>query len=360
MKHVIATISGDGIGPENMRQAKKVIEAVEKKSSETFEFIDVLGGGASLDRYGKAITKENFEKCKAADAILLANIGGNKWKNNPIEKRPERLLFHLRGDLGLKVNIRPIHIRPTLEKLSSLKPEYLNKGLDIVVVRDIVGGCIPSEKYTGEGKEGREAFDKEYYNERMITDTINWAVKMAMLRNKKITSLDKANALASSKLWRDTFHNIMKNHPDINAVDELIDNAAQHVITNASNYDVIATTNMYGDIISDEIVGLAGAGGTLGAATLGNDGKGMYEPNQLHNTDESIINKNVADPLGLIAAVALMMRYSFGLNKEAAMIEQAINKVISSGYSTIDIYFAGRKKIGTEEMGSLVAEEILD
>lgn len=360
MKHTIATISGDGIGPENMRQAKKVIKAVEEKSADSFEFVNVLGGGASLDKFGEAITKENFKKCQEADAILLANIGGNKWSNNPIEKRPERLLFYLRGDLGLKVNIRPIYIRPTLEKLASIKPEYLSEGLDITVIRDIVGGCIPSDKYTGEGENGREAFDKEYYNEQIVTDTVNWAVKTALLRQKKITSLDKANALASSKLWRDTFHTIMKKHPEIEAVDELIDNAAQHVITRANNYDVIVTTNMYGDIISDEIVGLAGAGGTLGAATLGNDGKGMYEPNQLHNTDASIIGKNIADPLGLIAAVALMMRYSFNLNNEAMMIEKAINKVISKGYSTSDIYFAGRQQVGTEEMGDLVAKEILN
>lgn len=360
MKHMIATISGDGIGPGNMCQAKKVIKAVEKKSAETFNFVDVVGGGVSLDEFGTAITKENFKKCKEADAILLANIGGDKWSNNPIEKRPERLLFYLRGNLGLKVNIRPIYIRPTLEKLASIKSEYLKKGLDITVIRDIVGGCISSEKYTGEGQKGREAFDKEYYNEQIVRDTVNWAIKTAMLRREKITSLDKANALASSKLWRETFHTIMKDYPNITETDELIDNAAQHVITQASNYDVIVTTNMYGDIISDEIVGLAGAGGTLGAATLGNNGKGMYEPNQLHNTDASIIGKNVADPLGLIAAVALMMRYSFDLNKEATMIEDAINDVISEGYSTSDIYFAGRKQVGTEEMGDLVVEKILD
>lgn len=359
MEHTIATISGDGIGPENMKQAKKVIEAVAQRSHDTFKFVDVCGGGASLDRYGEALTKENFTKCQAADAILLANIGGDKWQNNSIEKRPERLLYYLRGDLGLKVNVRPIYIRPSLQALSSIKPALVKKGLNIVVVRDIVGGCIPSDKYTGTGENGLEAFDKEYYNEQIVKDTVRWATKIASSRQKKVTSLDKANALASSKLWRDTFHQFMKAHPEIDAVDELIDNAAQHVIAHADRYDVITTTNMFGDIISDEIVGLVGAGGTLGAATLGNDGKGMYEPNQLHNTDASIVGKDIADPVGLIMSAALMMRYSFNLEREAKLIEDAIDKVIAQGYSTKDIYFEGRQCIGTNQMGDLIAQEIL-
>lgn len=360
MAYTIATIAGDGIGPELMQQAKKVLVAIEKQFQLTFRFIDVCGGGASLDKYGKAITSDNLARCQAADAILLANVGGKKWMNNSIEKRPERLMYHLRGDLGLKVNVRPIYVRPELEMLSSIKPALLKNGLDLVVVRDVVGGVIPSKKYTGIGKDGEEASDSEYYNERIVKDTLSWAVKIAEGRPQhEITSLDKANALASSKLWRQIFHSFLKAHPDIQIRDELIDNSAQRVIRHPDEYDVLVTTNMFGDIISDEIVGLAGAGGTLGAATLSNDGRGEYEPNQLHNTDASIVGKDMADPLGLIMSLAMMMRYSFNKPDAASLIEASVDRVLKQGYSTPDICFAGRQEVGTSKMGDLVVKEIL-
>lgn len=354
----IAVLPGDGIGPEIMAEAVKVLEKVAALFDHHFTILYCSAGGASIERYGVPLTEKNFQICKESDAILLGNIGGAKWQDAPIDKRPERVLFTLRGELGFSVNIRPIFVQPDLQFMSPLQKNVLAQGLDITVIRDVTGGSLPSEKYRGKGLAGREAYDKEYYNEEIIRETAGWAFKIARLRNKKVTSLDKANGLASSVLWRTIMNEVAKEYPDITLNHKLIDNAALDLLANASTYDVIVAPNLFGDIISDELTGIVGAIETLPAATLCSNGKGMYEPNQLHNTNYDIIGKNIANPLGLILSVALLFRHTFRLEKEAQLIEKAVTQVLAAGYVTKDCYEKGKNIVGTKEMGTLVVEKI--
>lgn len=358
MKKKIAVISGDGIGPEITAEAIKVLKKVEQLFDHNFTILPCCAGGVSIERFGEPLTEENFQICKESDAILLGNIGGTKWQNAPIEKRPERVLFRLRGELGLSVNIRPVFVQQELKALSPLKEQILAKGLDTIVIRDVTGGSLPSEKYQGDGAFGREAFDKEYYNEKIIRETARWAFETAQKRRGKVTSLDKANGLISSALWRTVMSEEVKNYPDLTLEHKFIDNCALDVLAHVSDYDVIVAPNLFGDIISDELAGIVGAIETLPSATLCSNGKGMYEPNQLHNTNYEIIGKNIANPLGLILSVALMFRHTFKLEKEAQIIEKAVQRVLQAKYVTKDIYTEGTNLVGTKEMGTLVAEEI--
>ncbi|OOM07482.1 3-isopropylmalate dehydrogenase [Clostridium saccharobutylicum] len=358
MEYKISVISGDGIGPEIMKETLKVLKKIGQIYNHEFQFIECCAGGASIDKYGEPITEENFNICKNSDAIILGNIGGAKWKDYPMEKRPERVLFKLRGELGFSVNIRPVFLKEYLKKFSPLKDEILKKGIDITVIRDVTGGGLPSEKYSGEGTFGREAFDKEYYNEKIVSDTAKWAFETARKRNNKVLSLDKANGLISSVLWRTVMKEVATKYPDVKLEHMFIDGGAMDVVKNASKYDVIVAPNIFGDIISDELSGLVGSVEVLPAATLDMNGKGMFEPNQLHNTNYEIIGKNIANPIGLILSAALMLKYSFNLEQEATAIEKAVAKAISDGYATEDIYYEGKKLVGTSEMGSIIADYI--
>ncbi|MEH0874038.1 3-isopropylmalate dehydrogenase [Pectobacterium cacticida] len=358
MKFNIATISGDGIGPEIMQEAIKILDKTGKKCNHQFVFTDCCAGGVSIEKYGEPLTDENFKICQKSDAILLGNIGGSKWQDQPIEKRPERVLFRLRGELGMSVNIRPIFTNDELSYLSPLKKEIIEKKINIVVVRDVTGGSLPSEKYSGTGKYGREAFDKEYYNENIISETASWAFEIAQKRNKKVTSFDKANGLISSFLWRTVTSEKSKQFPNVTLNHMFVDNGAMDLTKNAHEYDVIVAPNIFGDIISDELTGLVGTLGILPAATLGKNKKGMFEPNQLHNTNYSIIGKNIANPIGLILSTALMLRYSFNLESEASKIENAVERALKEGYATQDIYTQGKQLVGTKEMGNIIADYI--
>lgn len=358
MKYKISVISGDGIGPEIMKEALKVLKKVGRVYNHEFEFMECCAGGVSIDKYGEPITEENFNICKNSDAIMLGNIGGYKWKDYPMEKRPERVLFKLRGELGFSVNIRPVFLKENLKMFSPLKDEIIEKGIDITVIRDVTGGGLPSEKYSGEGNFGREAFDKEYYNEKIVSDTAKWAFETARKRNKKVMSLDKANGLISSVLWRTVMKEVADKYPDVNIEHMFIDGGAMDVVRNASNYDVIVAPNIFGDIISDELSGLVGSTEVLPAATLDMNGKGMFEPNQLHNTNYGIIGKDIANPIGIILSSSLMLKHSFNLEEEAAAIEKAVDKAIADGYATEDIYSDGKKLVGTSEMGSIIADFI--
>jgi 3-isopropylmalate dehydrogenase len=358
MEYKISVISGDGIGPEIMKETLKVLKKVGLVYNHQFQFIECCAGGVSIDKYGEPITEENFNICKNSDAIILGNIGGAKWNEYPMEKRPERVLFKLRGELGFSVNIRPVFIKENLKMFSPLKDEILEKGIDITVIRDVTGGGLPSEKYSSKGVFGREAFDKEYYNEKIVSDTAKWAFETARKRNKKVMSLDKANGLISSVLWRTVMKEVAENYTDVKLGHMFIDGGAMDVVKNASKYDVIVAPNIFGDIISDELSGLVGSVEVLPAATLDMNGKGMFEPNQLHNTNYEIIGKNIANPIGLILSAALMLKYSFNLQAEALAIENAVSKAINDGYATEDIYSEGKKLIGTSGMGSVIADYI--
>ncbi|MDS0528505.1 3-isopropylmalate dehydrogenase [Clostridium sp. SHJSY1] len=358
MKYKISVISGDGIGPEIMIEALKVLKKIEQVYGHEFEFIECCAGGVSIDKYREPLTEENFNICKSSDAILLGNIGGSRWKDYPIEKRPERVLFKLRGELGFCVNIRPVFLKENLKEFSPLNSNILEKGIDVTVIRDVTGGGLPSEKYSGKGIFGREAYDKEYYNEKIVSDTAKWAFETARKRNKKVMSLDKANGLISSVLWRTVMKEVAENYSDVKLEHMFIDGGAMDVIKNASNYDVIVAPNIFGDIISDELSGLVGSVEILPAATLDINGKGMFEPNQLHNTNYEIIGKNIANPIGLILSTAMMLRYSFNLEEEAMAIEKAVDKAISGGHATKDIYVDGKILVGTSEMGNVIADYI--
>lgn len=358
MVYKISVISGDGIGPEIMAETLKVLKKIGQVYGHEFKFKECCAGGVSIDKYGEPLTEDNFNICKNSDGILLGNIGGVKWKDFPIEKRPERVLFRLRGELGFCVNIRPVFLKDSLKKFSPLKDEILEKGIDITVIRDVTGGGLPSEKYSGEGIFGREAFDKEYYNEKIVSDTAKWAFETARKRRNKVISLDKANGLVSSVLWRTVMKEVAQNYPDVKLDHMFIDGGAMDVVKNASNYDVIVAPNIFGDIISDELSGLVGSVEILPAATLDMNGKGMFEPNQLHNTNYEIIGKNIANPIGLILSAAMMLRYSFNLEEEATAIEKAVANAISKGYATKDIYSDGKTLVGTSEMGNIISNYI--
>lgn len=358
MDYKVATLPGDGIGPEIMAEAVKILKRVGQLYHHHFIFTECCAGGVSIDRHGVPLTDSAFEICKMSDAILLGNIGGRKWQDFPLDKRPERVLFKLRGELGYSVNIRPIFLNENLHFLSPLKAEILTKKLDVIVIRDVTGGGLPSEKYSGQGAFGREAFDKEYYNEKIVSDTAKWAFDIAMQRTGNVTSLDKANGLISSALWRTVMKEKAKDYPDLTLQHMFIDNGAMEMVTCAADYDVIVAPNIFGDIISDELTGIVGAIGTLPSATLSRDGRGMFEPNQLHNTQYEIIGKNIANPIGLILSAALMLRYSFNLEREACAIEQAVAQVLQEAYATQDLFMQGKKLVGTREMGDVIADRV--
>ena len=265
----------------------------------------------------------------------------------------------LRKALGVTTNIRPVRYYPELSEFSPLKERVLERGLDFAFVRDIVGGVLCSDKVSGEGKYGREAYEYEYYNEKIVSDTAHIAMKLAAGRRKKVANLDKSNVLASSRLWRQKVTEVAGEYPDIELSHYYIDNAAMRIMETPENFDVLVTSNLFGDIISDEGTQMTGTQYLYGSAELSRAGHAIYTPNQLHHPDESIIGKDVVNPLGMITAAAMMLRFSFGLEEEARTLEKAVSEVIRNGMATRDIWMPGKKLLGTEEMGQAVCEAIV-
>lgn len=358
MEFNIALIPGDGIGPEVIKEATKILDKIGKLFSHKFKYTEIEAGGASIEKYGEPLTKDNLEVCKKSNAIILGAIGGAKWDSQPLDKKPEKAILQLRKELSLGDNLRPIFVNSALTSFSPLKESILRKGLDILVVRDIVGGMICSEKKTGVGKFGREASDLEYYNEEIIRKTVIMGFEAAMKRRKKLASLDKANVLESSMLWRTVVNEISKDYPEVEVKHYLIDNASMEVLKDPSKFDVIIASNIFGDIIADELSQITGTAGILASAELGIKGPGIFTPNQLHNTDESIVGKDVANPIGVILASALLLRYSLGLSEEALKVENAVDRVLKENFVTRDLFCEGKKLIGTKEMGSRIADNI--
>lgn len=356
MNYKIAVVRGDGIGPEVVKETIKVLDKIEKKYNHKFEYTDVLAGGAAIDETGKCLPDETIEICKASDAVLLGAVGGPKWDNLPGDERPERALLGLRKALGLFANIRPAMVFDELADASPLKSELIEGGLDIVVVRELTGGIYFGEKGIKEQTElGPAAYDVEQYAEEEVRRIARVAFDMAMKRNKKVTSVDKANVLESSRLWRRIVAEVSKEYPEVELENFYVDNAAMQLVRNPKQFDVIVTSNIFGDILSDEASQITGSIGMLPSASLATGNFGMYEP--VHGSAPDIAGKNIANPIATILSAAMMLRYTFGLSKEADNIEEAVKQFLAKGYRTYDIC-AGKDAIGTKEAGSIIAQLI--
>ncbi len=352
----IAVIPGDGIGPEITEATEQVLKRVCEIYGHVLNITHVKACSSSIEETGEPLPKESLKKCLQADAVLLGNTGLEKYKNEPLTKRPEYALLKLRKELGVTTNLRPVRLYPALMELSPLNKNTLSGGLDYLFVRDIAGGVLCSEQVKGKGVHGPEAYEYEYYNQKIVEDTARFAFELAKGRRNKVVSLDKANVLGSSRLWRKTVTEIGKEYPEVELSHEYIDSAALKLIRRPWEYDVIFTANLFGDIISDEGTGLTGTAGLFGSAELSVSGKGLYTPNQLHYPDESLIGKQKVSPVGMIMAAALMLRCSFGLEKEAKTVEEAVEKVLEAKISTEDMKYPGAKIVLTGEMADFCCQ----
>lgn len=359
MNYNIAVVSGDGIGPEVVAETLKVLDTVGKKYGHQFHYTPVLAGGAAIDATGTCLPQETIDICKASDAVLLGAVGGPKWDTLPGDERPERALLGLRKALGLFANLRPAMVFPQLADASPLKPEIIDGGLDIVIVRELTGGIYFGEKGTKASTPmGPAAYDVEEYAEEEIRRIAVVAFDMAMKRGKKVTSVDKSNVLESSRLWRKTVTEVAKAYPTVQLNHLYVDNAAMQLVRNPKQFDVIVTSNIFGDILSDEASQITGSIGMLPSASLAKGNFGMYEP--VHGSAPDIAGKGLANPIATILSAAMLLRYTLGLGKEADAIEAAVSAFLDRGYRTADI--AGHLADGsaakyqtTTETGDLIA-----
>lgn len=360
MNYNIAVISGDGIGPEIITQAKKVLDQIGSKYGHNFHYTEVLMGGVSIDATGEPLTKEALETAKNSDSVLLGAVGGNvgksNWYNLPPHLRPEAGLLAIRKGLNLFANIRPAVLFDELKGACPLKEEIIGDGFDFVVMRELTGGLYFGERKTVEEKGVRKATDTLVYDENEIRRIAKWAFEIAMKRNKRVCSVDKANVLDSSRLWRQVTKEVAFNYPEVELTDMLVDNCAMQLVKNPRQFDVILTENMFGDILSDEASMITGSIGMLASASLGETKLGLYEPS--HGSAPDIAGQNKANPIATILSAAMMLRYSFDLEMEAGKIEAAVKGILKKGYRTIDIMSEGMTLVGTKEMGELIIAEI--
>ncbi len=360
MNYNIAVIPGDGIGPEIITEAKKVLDQVGSKYGHNFNYTEVLMGGVSIDATGEPLTKEALETAKKSDSVLLGAVGGNvgqsNWYSLPPHLRPEAGLLAIRKGLGLFANIRPAILFDELKGACPLKEEIIGDGFDFVVMRELTGGLYFGERSTVEVDGVRKASDSLVYDENEIRRIAKWAFEIARKRNKRVCSVDKANVLDSSRLWRQVTKEVSKDYPDVELTDMLVDNCAMQLVKNPRQFDVILTENMFGDILSDEASMVTGSIGMLASASLGETKLGLYEPS--HGSAPDIAGQNKANPIATILSAAMMLRYSFDLEEEADKIEAAVKSVLKKGYRTIDIMSDGMTLVGTKEMGDLVVAEI--
>lgn len=356
MKYSVAVIKGDGVGPEIVHEAIKILDKVGEKFSHTFEYTDVLMGGCAIDVTGEPLPQETIDVCKKSDSVLLGAVGGPKWDTLPGHLRPEKGLLGIRAALGLYANLRPAVLFESLKDACPLREDIVKDGFDLLMVRELTGGIYFGDRGRGQGEGGEEAYDTERYSVKEIDRIGRVAFEAAMKRGKKLTSIDKANVLESSRLWREVMHKLKDEYPEVEYDDMLVDNAAMQLVRNPSRFDVMVTSNMFGDILSDEASMVTGSIGMLPSASLGSTSLGLYEP--IHGSAPDIAGKDVANPLATILSVAMMLRYSFNLGTEADAIENAVQKTLQSGYRTADIFSEGTKVIGTKEMGSIVANLI--
>lgn len=356
MNYQIAVIPGDGIGPDVVEQTLKVMDKVGEKFGHTFNYTKVLAGGCAIDATGACLPQETIDICKASDAVLLGAVGGWKWDNLPGDQRPERALLGLRKALGLFANLRPALLFEQLADASPLKPEILAGGLDIVVVRELTGGIYFGEKGHRDTDLGPAAYDIEQYAEGEVRRIAKVAFDMAMKRNKHVTSVDKANVLESSRLWRRVVAEVAQDYPEVTLDHLYVDNAAMQLVRNPRQFDVIVTSNIFGDILSDEASQITGSIGMLPSASLAEGNFGMYEP--VHGSAPDIAGQDKANPMATILSAAMMLRYTFGLGAEADAIENAVKSVLDQGYRTPDLYAGQGTQVGTAQMGDLIAAAI--
>lgn len=360
MECKITLIPGDGIGPEIVREAVKVLDRVADKYGHKFDYTKILMGGCSIDEYGVPLTDEAVSIAKSSDAVLLGAVGGNvgnsKWYDVAPNLRPEAGLLKIRKDLELFANLRPAYLYNELKKACPLKEEIIGDGFDMIIVRELTGGLYFGERHTSEVDGVMTAVDTLTYNEEEIRRIAVKGFEIAMKRKKKLTSVDKANVLDSSRLWRKIVHEVAKDYPEVEVSDMLVDNCAMQLVMNPGQFDVILTENMFGDILSDEASMITGSIGMLSSASLGKTKLGLYEPS--HGSAPDIAGKNVANPIATILSVAMMLRYSLDLDKEADAVEKAVAEVLKEGYRTTDIMSEGCTLVGTDKMGDLVSERV--
>jgi 3-isopropylmalate dehydrogenase len=335
MNMEVMLLPGDGVGPEVVEQAVRVLEAVGKKYNHQFLYEKGLIGGCSIDHFGSSLTDETVTNCKKSGAVLMGAVGGPKWDDPSAKDRPERGLLRLRKELGVFANLRPVSVHPAMIDSSPLRPEKL-KGVDMIVIRELTGGLYFGQPKGREMVDGKErAVDTLEYYDYEIRRVTELAFRLARERRKKVTSVDKANVLESSRLWRQIAIEVGKANPDISLDHVLVDTAAMRLVSNPASFDVIVTENMFGDILTDEASVLAGSMGMLPSASLGSSGPGLYEP--IHGSAPDIAGKGIANPVGTILSAAMMLRYTFGLQNEAAIIESAVNIAIEQGARTVDL-----------------------
>lgn len=356
MNYKIAVIPGDGIGPEVIRETKRVLDAIGKKYGHKFDYTEVLAGGCAIDEVGECLPEKTVQICKESDAVLLGAVGGPAWDHLPGKERPEMALLGLRGKLGLFANLRPAMLFEELADSCPLKPELVSGGLDIVVVRELTGGIYFGKKEIIETEDGVAAYDVEQYSEMEVRRIARVAFDMAMKRQKKLTSVDKANVLESSRLWRRVVEEVAADYPDVELNHFYVDNAAMQLVREPKQFDVIVTSNIFGDILSDEASQVTGSIGMLPSASLATGNFGMYEP--VHGSAPDIAGLDMANPMATILSAAMMLRYTFGLLSEAEEVERAVQKVLADGYRTADIAKEGEDVIGTKHCGDLIVEAI--
>lgn len=360
MEKNIAVIKGDGIGPEIVNEAIKVLDAIAKKYNHTFNYKNILMGGCSIDAYGVPLTDEALEVAKNSDAVLLGSIGGDTntspWYKLDPTLRPEAGLLKIRKELGLFANLRPAYLYKELAGACPLKESTSEAGFDMIIVRELTGGLYFGERNTKEINGELVAHDNLVYSEHEIRRIAQRGFEIAMKRGKKLTSVDKANVLDTSRLWRKIVNEVAQDFPEVKVEHMLVDNCAMQLVKDPAQFDVILTENMFGDILSDEASMVTGSIGMLSSASLREDHLGMYEPS--HGSAPDIAGQNIANPLATILSAAMMLRYSFDMDEEAACIEKAVEKVLADNIRTVDIYKEGMKKVSTSQMGDAVVERL--
>ena len=351
MNYSIALLKGDGIGPEIVDSAVAVLKKIGEKYSHTFNFSEYLMGGCAYDATGNPLPDETVKGCLESDSVILGAVGGPKWDTLPGHLRPEHALLGIRAALGLYTNLRPAKLYPALKEACPLREEVAAKGFDLLMIRELTGGIYFGERGRREGKNGPEAYDTECYSKMEIERIARVAFNSARLRNKNVISIDKANVLESSRLWREVVHKVAKEYPDVTCTDMLVDNAAMQLIKNPQQFDVVVTSNMFGDILSDESSQITGSIGMLASASLGDGKRGLYEP--IHGSAPDIAGKGIANPIATVLSAAMMLRFSFGLEKEADDIENAVNSVLNDGFRTADI-------VGTSKVTPLTTAQMTE
>ena len=357
----VALIPGDGIGPEIVEEAKKVLEAVGEKFGHTFDFQKLLMGGCSIDAYGLPLTEETLAAAKASDAVLLGAVGGNvgnsAWYDRPPKERPEAGLLAMRKGLELFANVRPAYLYPELADRCPVRPDIIGeKGFDMVIIRELTGGLYFGARKTEEVDGQKVATDTLVYSEEEIRRIAVKAFEVARKRRREVISVDKANVLDSSRLWRAVVEEVAKDYPDVKLSHMLVDNCAMQLVMNPGQFDVILTENMFGDILSDEASMTTGSIGMLSSASLNETKFGLYEPS--HGSAPDIAGKNIANPIATILSAAMMLRFSLDRDEAADAIEKAVEQVLKEGYRTADIWSEGCEKVSTDRMGSLIAERL--